>query len=134
MRTATVALVAEETPGTVATMRASHEAWWAQFWNKSAVSFPAHPTWEAYYYRSMYLLGSASRQSSNVPPGLCGAWFEGGPSRYGDFTLNYNFGAHQYPSAIATVHWDLTYCDAMLWATLRIDLLRCVRGESSRVG
>ena len=41
-----------------------------------------------------------------MPPGLCGAWFAGsGPSRYGDFTLNYNFQAIWY-GAYSTNHAD----------------------------
>jgi alpha-L-fucosidase 2 len=56
--------------------------------------------------RSLYLLGSSARQHSLVAPGLCGAWFAGsGPSRYGDFTLNYNFQAIFY-GAYSTNHAD----------------------------
>jgi hypothetical protein len=93
LRKATVALIGSATPATVLNLQSEHAQWWAEFWNASAVSFPSQPDFEAYYYRSMHLLGSSTRQTSAVPPGLCGAWFAGGgPSRYGDFTLNYNFG------------------------------------------
>ena len=97
VQAATTALLAEVTAATLPAVNAAHTAYWGRFWNASAVSLPGQPLIEAYYYRSLYLLGSASSASSAVPPGLCGAWFAGsGPPRYGDFTLNYNFQAIYY--------------------------------------
>ena len=90
----------------VAALRVEHRAWWSSYWNASSISLPSHPILENYFYRSLYLLGSAARATSLVPPGLCGAWFAGsGPSRYGDFTLNYNFQAIWY-GAYSTNHAD----------------------------
>ena len=87
-------------------LRAEHRAWWGEYWNASSVSFPSQPIFEDYYFRSLYLLGSSARNTSLVPPGLCGAWFAGsGPSRYGDFTLNYNFQAIWY-GAYSSNHAD----------------------------
>ena len=77
LRKATVDLIGAATAGTVITLQAEHENYWAAYWNSSAISFPSHPDFEAYYYRSMYLLGSSTRETSAVPPGLCGAWFAG---------------------------------------------------------
>ena len=78
LRKATIDLIdAATAAGTVTTLQAEHEDSWAAYWNSSAVSFPSHPDFEAYYYRSMYLLGSSTHETSAVPPGLCGAWFAG---------------------------------------------------------
>ena len=77
-----VALLPEVTA--VSALRAEHRGWWASYWNASSISLPAQPVLEDFYFRSLYLLGSAARSTSLVPPGLCGAWFAGsGPSRYG---------------------------------------------------
>jgi hypothetical protein len=77
-----VALLPEVTA--VPALRAEHREWWASYWNASHLSLPAQPLLEDFYFRSLYLLGSAARSTSLVPPGLCGAWFAGsGPSRYG---------------------------------------------------
>jgi len=73
-------------------IRASHEAWWADYWGKSGVSI-GDPAIEKHYYLSLYIMGSCSRDI-DFPPPLYG-WTTGDePLCLGDYHLNYN---HQAP-------------------------------------
>ncbi len=73
-------------------LRAAHEAWWADYWNKSGVSI-GDPVIEMHYYRSLYILGSCSRDI-DFPPPLYGWTTDDNPLCLGDYHLNYN---HQAP-------------------------------------
>ncbi|MGL4736012.1 MAG: glycosyl hydrolase family 95 catalytic domain-containing protein [Cellulosilyticaceae bacterium] len=50
----------------------THEAWWANFWNQSAISLP-DTFLEKYWYLTNYFLGSASRKGA-MPMPLQGVW------------------------------------------------------------
>ena len=89
----------------IASIRAAHLAWWHHFWSKSFVEIP-DKTVQSWYYGSLYVLASCSRQG-NVAPGLWGNWIT---STYvgwqGDYTLDYNYEA-PFWAAFATNHVDL---------------------------
>ena len=73
-------------------LRAAHEAWWAQYWNKSSVSID-DPVIEKQYYLSLYGMGSCSRDPE-FPPNIFGWVTTDNPLWAGDYHLNYN---HQAP-------------------------------------
>lgn len=50
----------------------SHQQWWSQFWNQSALTLP-DPFFEKYWYLTNYYLGSASRKGA-MPMPLQGVW------------------------------------------------------------
>lgn len=73
----------------------AHETWWAQYWNKSFVML-GDPVLEKAYYRSLYTMGSASRDLE-FPPGIFGTWITAErPEWNGDYHLNYNHQAPYY--------------------------------------
>lgn len=70
-----------------------HKKWWADYWNKSLV-FLNDSLLEMDYYRSLYVMASASRDLE-FPPGIFGTWVtRERPEWNGDYHLNYN---HQSP-------------------------------------
>jgi len=73
-------------------LRADHEAWWADYWDKSFVSI-ADPVIEKQYYLSLYGMGSCSRNPA-FPPNIFGWVTTDQPLWAGDYHLNYN---HQAP-------------------------------------
>jgi len=73
-------------------VRRAHLGWWANYWAKSYVDID-NPVIEHQYYRSLYGLGSISR-NLGFPPAIFG-WATGDkPLWAGDYHLNYN---HQAP-------------------------------------
>jgi hypothetical protein len=46
----------------VPTLQAAHNAWWASYWSRSAISLDAaHSDTEAFWWSAVYALGSATR-------------------------------------------------------------------------
>jgi len=73
----------------------NHEQWWDKYWNKSFVIL-GDPVIEKAYYRSLYLMGSSSRDPE-FPPGIFGTWItKERPKWNGDYHLNYNHMAPYY--------------------------------------
>jgi len=71
----------------------NHKKWWADYWNQSLV-FLNDSLLELDYYRSLYVMASASRDKE-FPPGIFGTWVtRERPEWNGDYHLNYN---HQSP-------------------------------------
>lgn len=73
-------------------IRQDHEAWWAEYWQKSYVSID-DPVIEKQYYLSLYGMGSCSRDL-DFPPNIFGWATTDNPLWNGDYHLNYN---HQAP-------------------------------------
>jgi hypothetical protein len=85
--------VAALTPDGIEELRTAHRRWWRDFWSKSFVEV-GDPLLERYYYGSLYLMASCSR-NPRFPPSLFGNWTTAdGPSWQADYHLNYN---HQAP-------------------------------------
>lgn len=76
----------------LSTIRQAHEAWWADYWEKSFVSID-DPVIEKQYYLSLYGMGSCSRNPT-FPPSIFGWVTTDNPLWLGDYHLNYN---HQAP-------------------------------------
>jgi hypothetical protein len=82
-------------------------AWWADFWSQSSVSFPTDALLEQYWYGAQYVLGcAASVDASVVSPGLYGPWVSvDDPGWHGDYTLGtplFNV-KNKFPSHTCTV-------------------------------
>lgn len=76
-------------------LRAAHEEWWAQYWEKSWVELD-DPVIEQRYYLSHYIMGSCCRDHA-FPPAIFGTWTTtNSPCWAGDYHLNYNFQAPFY--------------------------------------
>ena len=85
--------VAALTPERIEFLRSAHRQWWRNFWSQSFVEI-GDPLLERYYYGSLYLMASCSR-NPKFPPSLFGNWTTAdGPSWQADYHLNYN---HQAP-------------------------------------
>ncbi len=70
-----------------------HKKWWSDYWNKSFIMIN-DSLLELDYYRSLYVMGSCSRDKE-FPPGIFGTWVtRERPEWNGDYHLNYN---HQSP-------------------------------------
>lgn len=98
----------------IASIHANHLAWWRQFWSKSFVEIP-DKTVQSWYYGSLYVLASCSRQG-NVAPGLWGNWITSTSVGWqGDYTLDYNYQA-PFWAAFPTNHVELAdpYDDPIL--------------------
>jgi hypothetical protein len=78
----------------LAPLRATHFAWWSNFWGKSFVEVPDQTLMQRYYL-SHYVMASASR-NPNFPPGLQGWVTTDNPMWAGDYHLNYNYQAPFY--------------------------------------
>lgn len=78
--------------GDLVELRRDHEAWWADYWDKSGVSI-GDPVIEKHYYLSLYIMGSCSRDI-DFPPPLYGWTTEDNSLCMGDYHINYN---HQAP-------------------------------------
>ncbi len=77
---------------TVVAAWSRHIAWWQKFWSKSFIEIP-DKTVQAWWYGSLYVLASCSRQG-NVAPGLWGNWITSTRMGWqGDYTLDYNYQA-----------------------------------------
>lgn len=67
-----------------------HRTWWKSYWEKSFVQ-TGDDILDAYYYSSLYFIGSAVR-SGKVQPGLYGPWITSDrPKWTGSYTINYNY-------------------------------------------
>jgi len=85
--------VAALVPERLEALRTAHREWWRDFWSKSFIEV-GDPLLERYYYGSLYLMASCSR-NPRFPPSLFGNWTTAdGPSWQADYHLNYN---HQAP-------------------------------------
>ena len=85
--------VAALVPERIESLRTAHREWWRDFWSKSFIEV-GDPLLERYYYGSLYLMASCSR-NPRFPPSLFGNWTTAdGPSWQADYHLNYN---HQAP-------------------------------------
>lgn len=71
-RAEAVAAVNRAAKAGVAELRRTHRAWWHAFYPRSFVSLP-DPKWEAFYWRQVYKLGSATRADSPMMD-TCGPW------------------------------------------------------------
>ncbi len=97
--------VAELTPQRLDQLGEAHRRWWREFWSRSFVDL-GDPLIERYYYGSLYLLASCSR-NPRFPPSLFGNWITAdAPSWQADYHLNYN---HQAPwwGVFSSNHPDL---------------------------
>lgn len=97
--------VLNKTTTDIATLYASHQAYWKNFYGKSFVEIPDKRL-EAEWYGSLYLMASCSR-AGEAPPGLFGNWILQDPSWNGDYTLNYNYEAPFWMTP-ATNHLELS--------------------------
>ncbi len=69
-----------------------HNKWWQDFWAKSFIEI-GDPLIEKFYYGSLYLIASCSRNKS-FPPGLLGNWVTTDKAAWhGDYHTNYNHEA-----------------------------------------
>jgi len=83
------------TPAKIAHARASHDQWWAQYWNRSWVQV-GDPLLMKGYYQGLYTLAACSR-NPKFPPGIFGPWITADqPAWSNDYHLNYNFVAPFY--------------------------------------
>jgi len=60
------ARVGAVTAADLAPLRAAHEAWWAAFWARSSVSLGGEEATEAFWFSSLYALGSGTRAGQLV--------------------------------------------------------------------
>ncbi len=87
-------------------LKASHEAFWKAFWEKSRFEV-SDPTLETMWAASQYYLAVTAR-NPGFPPGLYGNFITvERPNWHGDYHLNYNYQAPFY-AACASNHPELT--------------------------
>lgn len=76
-------------------LAAEHEKWWSDYWPKCVIEIPDKVI-EKEYYRSLYVLGSCSR-NPEFPPPIFGTWnLTDNPGWNGDYHMNYNHVAPFY--------------------------------------
>ena len=79
----------------IARLKASHDAWWKEWWNRSRVT-TGDAELDRFYYGQVYLLGAGVR-SGKFPPGLYGIWVTtDNPKWHNDFHMNYNYVGTYY--------------------------------------
>ena len=101
------ARVAALTAAGLAPLRAAHEAWWAGHWAASAVSLEGEPETEAFWYASIYALGSGTR-AGQVTMDLWSPWRTTDYSSWrSNPTMDYNQQA-LYSGVVAANHLELT--------------------------
>jgi alpha-L-fucosidase 2 len=71
-----------------------HNAWWDQYWKRSAIGIADTVLMKA-YYQGLYTMGACARDK-NFPPGIFGWVTTDRPNWNGDYHLNYNFFAPFY--------------------------------------
>jgi hypothetical protein len=98
-------------------MKASHEAWWRNFWSKSFVEIP-DKVLEQRYYLSHYVMASASRVP-DFPPGLYGWVIEDNLLWDGAYVLNYNLYAPFYGLYAANHIEQADPCTTPLMAAMK---------------
>jgi hypothetical protein len=92
------------TTASVASELSSHRAFWKNFWLKSFVQ-TGDPTMNAYWYGSLYAMGSAS-QPGHTLAGMNGQWVISDFTQFPRYWYNYNVEAPFYGLASAN-HPDL---------------------------
>ena len=76
-------------------IRAAHEAWWREWWDRSRIALGDEEL-ERFYFGQVYLLGSAVRKGK-FPPGLYGIWVTTDNAKWhNDFHMNYNYVGTYY--------------------------------------
>jgi len=79
----------------LAEIRASHLAWWREWWGRSRVATGDREL-DRFYIGQVYLLGAGIR-SGKFPPGLYGIWVTtDNPKWHNDFHMNYNYVGTYY--------------------------------------
>ena len=79
----------------LAKIRASHEAWWKEWWARSRVA-TGDEELDRFYMGQVYLLGAGVRKGK-FPPGLYGIWVTtDNPKWHNDFHMNYNYVGTYY--------------------------------------
>ena len=79
----------------LAKIRASHEAWWREWWARSRVA-TGDKELDRFYIGQVYLLGAGVRKGK-FPPGLYGIWVTtDNPKWHNDFHMNYNYVGTYY--------------------------------------
>ncbi|WP_194925403.1 glycosyl hydrolase family 95 catalytic domain-containing protein [Catenulispora pinisilvae] len=87
--------------------RATHHAYWTDFWTRSSVVF-GDSQLETYYFNAQYVLGSGARSGVHNPPSLWAAWTTNDtPNWGGRYFLNYNEEALYY-GAFSSNHAELS--------------------------
>ena len=99
-----LAKVHAATAASLAALRGEHEAWWRDFWARSAVDVGGGVV-ERFWYGAHYALACCSRPGRTCP-GLFGFATDDHPRWNGDFHLNYN-AVHPFLAAAAANHADL---------------------------
>jgi hypothetical protein len=87
------------TDADVAALLAGHRDWWKNFWLKSLIQ-TGDPTMNAYWYGSLYAMGSASRPGK-VLAGMNGPWVSSDFTQFPRYWYNYNVQAPFYGVASA---------------------------------
>jgi alpha-L-fucosidase 2 len=86
-------LAADGAPTRLDALRAAHDDWWRNYWERSAIDV-GDPLIHRYYEGAYYLLACCCGDASKTPPGLFGNWITTDtPAWRGDFHLNYNYQA-----------------------------------------
>jgi hypothetical protein len=86
-------LATECSPNHLKTLRAAHDHWWRNYWERSVIDV-GNPLIHRYYYGAYYLLACCCGDAGKVAPGLFGNWLTTDtPAWRGDFHLNYNYQA-----------------------------------------
>ncbi len=83
----------------VAALLAGHRDWWKNFWLKSLIQ-TGDSTMNAYWYGSLYAMGSASRPGK-VLAGMNGPWVSSDFTQFPRYWYNYNVQAPFYGVASA---------------------------------
>lgn len=92
---ATAISVAKNSSGKLEEIDSAHRSWWHDYWDRSYVSLPDSVI-ENQYYKSLYGMGSCSRDK-DFPPSIFGSWItKERPFWNGDYHLNYNHMAPYY--------------------------------------
>ena len=79
----------------LAKIKATHDAWWNEWWRRSRVA-TGDAELDRFYHGQVYLLGAGVR-SGKFPPGLYGIWVTTDDAKWhNDFHLNYNYAGTYY--------------------------------------
>ena len=79
----------------IARIKASHDVWWKEWWNRSRVA-TGDAELDRFYCGQVYLLGAGVR-SGKFPPGLYGIWVTTDNAKWhNDFHMNYNYVGTYY--------------------------------------
>lgn len=96
----------DQSIGKIEDVRKEHKKWWNNFWAQSSISI-GDEFLEQYYYSSLYLLASSTR-NNKFAPGIWGSFITQDYSGWGgDYHLNYNYQA-PYWALYSSNHIALT--------------------------